>query len=398
MPRKYKDGILNGLTYLASSVGIFILLFIIGFVLVRGYQVLSLDFILGTYKAEPTWVKIETTSNTEFKRPIDLDNEIAWSSKWGVGFLETRDQNKKEVLLINYIHVDSPLQNGGIRYTSSSESGRTEDTVSLPEEISITAYFTNFRMPTKHASDLVEYFEQSDSLFIEVTVPAGGIRGSLISTIIMIGITLVIAIPFGICIALYFTEYARKNQVLLILRSMIDMLAGVPSIVYGIVGVLLFFRIFPIGGDKGGYSILGGALTLVAILLPVIIRSTEEALLTVPKELRQGSLALGANQYQTIFKIVLPSALPGILTALLLSIGRIIGESAALILVSGTIINDTPAIREGGATLAVHIWKEMAGEQPNIQVASAISLLIIIIVLVLNLLVKFTTRHLKSID
>ena len=160
-------------------------------------------------------------------------------------------------------------------------------------------------------------------------------------------------------------------------------------------GNVVVLSLLPLGGADGGYTILGGALTMVVILLPVIIRSTEEALMTVPQDLRQGSLALGANQTQTILKIVIPSALPGILTAVLLSIGRIIGESAALILVSGTVINDRPRLNQGGATLAVAIWKEMAGEQPNIRVAASISVLIIIIVLILNVLVKLTSRRLK---
>lgn len=396
MHRRVKDLILESLTYLASSIGILILALIIGFVVVKGYKVLSFDFIFGQYKAEPTWVKVEKENEITFERPVDLNEEVVWSETWGIGLLETRNRDKKPVILIDYIHQDSPLQEGAIKYTSSSESGRTDRVINIPKGIAISAYYTTFRMPAKEANKVVESIDASEELFVEVTVPAGGIRGSVITTFMMIIVTLIFALPLGIFIALYLTEYAKKNKLMLLMRSMIDMLAGVPSIVYGIVGVLLFFRYFPLGGERGGYTILGGSLTLVAILLPVIIRATEESLKAVPQELRHASLALGANRAQTIFKIIIPSAIPGILTAILLSIGRIVGESAALILVAGTVINDSPSLREGGASLAVHIWKEMSGEQPNIEVAAAISILIIIIVLLLNVLVKLSTRYLNK--
>lgn len=393
--RRIYDYTLNGLTYLASSLGTLILILIIGFIFRYGFQLLSFDLIFGTYAAKPTWVKFEEAPIQSFSRPEDIAEDIYWSNKWGIGIKETRNRDHLKVIVVEYIHKDSPIKKGGLKYDNSSESGRTNKKLQVSEGITITAYYEAFRRPAGQIENVINHINSSDELFLELTVPAGGIRGAIITTLMMIAISLSLAIPFGVVIAVYFTEYAKKNKWTLIMRSLIDMLAGVPSIVYGIVGMLLFFRYFPLSGNQGGYTILGGALTLVVILLPVIIRSTEEALLTVPRSLREGSLALGANQTQTIFKIVLPSALPGILTAILLSIGRIIGESAALILVSGTMINDHPRLTEGGATLAVAIWREMAGEQPNIHLAASISVLIIIIVLILNILVKLTSRRLK---
>jgi phosphate transport system permease protein len=396
MDRRIKDLILQSLTYFASILGILILVLIIGFVFIRGFKVLSFDFIFGQYKSVPTWVNIEEDTTQTFDRPADLEEGSYWSKKWGIGLIETRNRDKKKVTLINYIHEDSPLNKGAIKYTNSDETGRTDTVVTIQTGIELSRYKLDFPRPAGNAGNVIEAIDASDNLFIEVTVPAGGIRGSILTTLMMIGVTLLLALPFGIAIALYLHEYAKKNRVMFIMRSMIDMLTGVPSIVYGIVGVLLFFRVFPLGGQGGGYTILGGALTLVAILLPVVIRATEEALRAVPQELRHASLALGANRTQTIFKIVIPSAVPGILTATLLSIGRIIGESAALILVAGTAVNDSPTLRTGGTTLAVHIWKEMSGEQPNVSVAAAISILIIFIVLLLNILVKISSRYLNK--
>ena len=129
------------------------------------------------------------------------------------------------------------------------------------------------------------------------------------------------------------------------------------------------------------------------ILLPIIIRSVQESLKTVPNSLRMASLSLGATQTQTIFKVVLPSAISGILTATLLAISRVIGESAALIYTMSTFVNDAPTYKTGGTSLAVHIWSLMSADQPNFELASAISIIILLIVLTLNLLVKTISRR-----
>ena len=175
----------------------------------------------------------------------------------------------------------------------------------------------------------------------------------------------------------------------------IETLTGVPSIVYGLMGVSVLFPITRAFGATTT-NILLGSLTMAIILLPTIIRSTEEALLVVPNSLRDASLSLGANQSQTIFKVVLPCAVPGILTGVLLSIGRVIGESAALIYTMGTFINDSPTLLSQGTSLAVHIWSVMSGEQPNFELASAISIIILIFVLCLNIIVKLLSKRLNK--
>ncbi|MPM87741.1 Phosphate transport system permease protein PstA [bioreactor metagenome] len=157
-------------------------------------------------------------------------------------------------------------------------------------------------------------------------------------------------------------------------------------------GVTVLFPITQLLGATTTSILLGG-LTMSIILLPTIIKSTEEALIVVPQSLRDGSLSLGATKSQTIFKVVLPCAINGILTGILLSIGRVIGESAALIYTMGTFINDSPSLLSQGTSLSVMIWSFMSGEQPNFQLASAISIIILIIVLVLNFVVKAIAKR-----
>lgn len=227
-------------------------------------------------------------------------------------------------------------------------------------------------------------------MFIQTT--GGGIRGSIISTCYLLLVSLVIAIPVGVASAIYLNEYARKSKFNMMLRSGIETLTGVPSIVFGLMGVTVLFPVTQLFGATTTSILLGG-LTMSIILLPTIIRSTEEALLVVPQHLRDASLSVGANQSQTIFKIVLPCAVPGILTGVLLGIGRVIGESAALIYTMGTFINDSPTLLSQGTSLAVQIWSIMSGEQPNYELACAISIIILFFVLILNFAVKIISKR-----
>ena len=201
-----------------------------------------------------------------------------------------------------------------------------------------------------------------------------------------------IALPIGIASAVYLNEYAKKSKFNMLLRSGIETLTGVPSIVFGLMGVTVLFPVTQVFGATTTSILLGG-LTMAIILLPTIIRSTEEALLVVPQHLRDASLSVGANQSQTIFKIVLPCAVPGILTGVLLGIGRVIGESAALIYTMGTFINDSPTLLSQGTSLAVQIWSIMSGEQPNYELACAISIIILVFVLILNFAVKVISKR-----
>lgn len=199
---------------------------------------------------------------------------------------------------------------------------------------------------------------------------------AIINTILMIVLTLVIAIPIGVITTIYLTEYSKRNNLLIrIIRITTETLSGIPSIIYGLFGYI-FFVIFM----KFDYSLLSGALTLPIMILPIIIRTTEEALLAVPNSYREGSYGLGAGKIRTIFKIVLPAAFQGIFAGIILSIGRIVGESAALIYTAGTVPKIASSLLSSTRTLSVHmysLWSE--GLYTNEAYATAVVLLIIVI-------------------
>jgi phosphate transport system permease protein len=185
--------------------------------------------------------------------------------------------------------------------------------------------------------------------------------------------------------AIYLQEYAAKSNLSRILGLAVDTLAGIPSIIYGLFGLLLFCRVLNLG-----QSIIAGGLTLSIMILPVIIRTTEEALKTVPVSFREGSLSLGATKFQTIVHAVLPPALPGILTAAILAVGRVVGESAPVLFTVGIAINLPKSIFETGRTLTIHLYyltKEAVGPDDFAYAFTAAAVLIILI-LVINTAVK----------
>lgn len=212
-----------------------------------------------------------------------------------------------------------------------------------------------------------EYNSENVSLF-----PA------LINTVVMTALSLIIAVPLGVFSAIYLVEYAKRgNKIVGLIRLTAETLSGIPSIVYGLFGFLLFVTAF-----SWGYSLLAGAFTLVIMILPVIMRTTEEALKAVPDTFREGSFGLGAGKLRTVFKIVLPSAVPGILAGVVLSVGRIVGETAALIYTAGTVAQIPSGLLGSGRTLAVHmyaLWSE--GLNTNQSYATAVVLLIIVVIL-----------------
>ncbi|MGM9644918.1 MAG: phosphate ABC transporter permease subunit PstC [Eubacteriales bacterium] len=204
---------------------------------------------------------------------------------------------------------------------------------------------------------------------------------AIITTLYAVAISLLIAVPIGIMTAIFLNEYAKRGNILVrIIRSAIDILAGVPSIVYGLFGMIAFV---PLLGGSG--SILSGSLTVSIMLLPTIVRSTEESLKSVADSMREGSLALGAGKLRTIFKIVLPSALPGILSAVILSMGRVISESAPFLYTMGSVITAVPkGIMDSGASLAVALY-QLSGEGWYINEAYATAVVLIVLVLALNI-------------
>lgn len=175
---------------------------------------------------------------------------------------------------------------------------------------------------------------------------------ALINTLLMTFLSLLLAVPAGIGAAIYLVEYARRgNRLVSLIRVTAETLSGVPSIVYGLFGLLFFVSYL-----GWGYSLLAGAFTLTIMILPLIMRTTEEALLAVPLSYREGSYALGAGRLRTIFRIVLPAAAPGILSGILLSVGRIVGESAALLYTASTLTEVPRSLFDSARTLAVHMY------------------------------------------
>ena len=201
---------------------------------------------------------------------------------------------------------------------------------------------------------------------------------ALINTILMTALSLVIAVPLGIFAAIYLVEYARRgNKIVEIVRITAETLTGIPSIVYGLFGFLLFGVAL-----KWGYSMLGGALTLAIMILPTIMRTTEEALKSVPDSYREGSFGLGAGRLRTVFQVVLPSAVPGILAGVILAVGRIVGETAALMYTAGTVAGIPANIMGSARTLSVHMYVlTNEGLYTNQSYATAVVLLVIVVLI-----------------
>ncbi len=230
-------------------------------------------------------------------------------------------------------------------------------------------------------------FLTTASSFLKGTI---GIAGNIVNTLMIIVITLLIATPVGVGSAIYLSEYARPGKLVAVIEFTTETLSGIPSIIYGLFGMMFFGKIW-------GYSILTGALTLTIMVLPLITRNTQEALKTVPASYRQGSLGIGATKWYMIRTVLLPSAIPGIITGIILAIGRIVGESAALLFTAGS--DDKLAksmadffgkVFESGGTLTIELYLRMSkGEYP---VAFGIGCVLLMIVLLINAATKILTK------
>ena len=218
---------------------------------------------------------------------------------------------------------------------------------------------------------------------------SNGIRDIIVGTLAMVGLTLVIAVPIGVLAAIYMGEYAKKGKVLTTIRFCVESLAGIPSILYGLFGYTFFAIQLAFG-----FSLLSSALTLAIMVLPVIIRSTEEALFTVPYSYREGSLALGASKLTTLFRVILPSAIPGILSAIILSMGRVMGETAAVYYTAGTMARVPSSVFSSTRSLAVHLYL-LVKEGLESGDAFATATILIVIVVGLNALANFIAKRLS---
>ena len=230
------------------------------------------------------------------------------------------------------------------------------------------------------------------SLFaLEYTSENASLMPALINTVIMTGLSLVIAVPVGIFSAIFLVEYAgRGNRFVAVIRLTTETLQGIPSIVYGLFGMLFF-----VNTCGWGFSLLAGAFTLSIMVLPLIMRSTEEALKSVPDSYREGSFGLGAGKLRTVFKIVLPSAVPGILAGVILAIGRIVGETAALIYTAGTVAQVPSNVFGSGRTLAVHMYN-LSSEGLYMDQAYATAVILLVLVVGINTLSGVVAKKLTK--
>jgi len=233
----------------------------------------------------------------------------------------------------------------------------------------------------------------SFSFVFSLNAPRGfSLMPMIVNTSIIVALTLAISVPLGIGAAIYLNEYANVNSKLVrLVRASIETLSGIPSIIYGLFGFL--FYVIVLGWT---WSLQAGIFTVAIMILPIIIRSTEEALKAVPMSLRMGSYALGAGKFYTIRKVVLPTAINGILASIILSIGRLVGETAALMLTAGTLLNMPESLRSSGATLSVFMYL-ITVEHGDMERAYATAIILMSLVLALNLAANFVARKLKKV-
>lgn len=215
---------------------------------------------------------------------------------------------------------------------------------------------------------------------------------AIINTLLMTILSLLIAAPFGIFAAIYLAEYARRgNRLVGVVRLTAETLAGIPSIVYGLFGMIFF--VFAL---KWNLSLLSGAFTLAIMILPLIMRTTEEALLSVPDSYREGSFGLGAGRLRTVFAIVLPSAIPGILAGIILAIGRVVGETAALIFTAGTVAEVPSSVFDSTRTLAVHMYS-LSSEGLYMDQAYATAVVLLVLVMAINAFSNWVAKRIKKV-
>ncbi|MCD6567454.1 MAG: phosphate ABC transporter permease PstA [Dehalococcoidia bacterium] len=234
------------------------------------------------------------------------------------------------------------------------------------------------------------------SLEFLLTSPEGGLSGEggifscIVATLWLIAITMAILIPLGIGAAIYLAEYAPDSKFTRLIRYSVDLLAGVPSIVFGLFGFAVFVMALHLS-----YSILAGALTLVCLLLPFLVRSAEEAIRTVPQEQREAALSLGATRWQTIVHVIMPAALPGIITGIILCVGGAVAESACLYVTMGGSAAMPTSLLSGGRTLAVHVFY-LAMETNALDKALATGAVLIILIFIINLSTRWLSQRLQA--
>lgn len=381
-------------TYFSSIFIVVVLGAIIIYILVTGSSAFSLKLLTDDYAEVLNTITVTYDENLTFANPNISDSYFI--GRYGICVADSVDTANEDCVIVTWIADNSPLKkadktNGDGTY--EVEVGDRLDTIRYKTDSNSTKVIG----ANKGAEALAEALDSAAIINqMQCKTSGGGARGSLITTLYLILLTLVISLPIGIIASIFLTQYARDGIIKTIITTMIDMTSGIPSIIFGFCGALIFIPFCDATFKTSGYSILAGAFTMTIILLPTIIKTVSESLMVIPRSFTMASLALGASKTQTVFKVILPNAIPGILTATLLSIGRIIGESAALIFVMGSSIQDDISVTKASTSLAVHIWSIMSGESPNYGAAAAIGIFILIVVLVLSILIKLISKKINK--
>lgn len=378
MNQKMKDTITTGLVYGSSFLTVAVLILILGFIFINGIPNISMHFLTSNYEDKTMYVNIPVMDeiNTRENPAASLGISVKLDEKNRV-IIDKIESNSTVKEAVDMNGDSSKLKKGDI--ISKIDMTDLEEVWERGDEQQIFSTFSNSLNQAKN-----------QIVRLKITRIGGGIIPMLVTTVYMILLSLLVAAPIGIFSAIYLNEYAKQGKLVTLIRFAIQNLSGIPSIIYGLFGSIFFVQVC-----KMSYSILAGALTIAIILLPVIISTTEETLKAIPKGYRESSLGLGATKLQTISKIILPNALPGILVAVILSIGRIVGESAALLLTAGTVASIPTAFtgsKASGATLTIKAYTALK-EQGNIKEACAIGVVLIVLIIVLNLLSKIMTNR-----
>ncbi|MDP4109189.1 MAG: phosphate ABC transporter permease PstA [Bacillota bacterium] len=379
MSRKTRDKLISAVTVVAAFISAATLLVIIGFILKTGLPVLSPDFLTGEYNPKTSYLDIKKAPRA-FIAEKTADGDI-FIREFGITLKQTKDKEGKTAFTVTGIKSGSPA----LEATDAAHNKRPLKTGSVITKIGKTGT-EGLSIPA--AADLFK--NAGDKLRIKAVIPGGGIYPMIIATLLTILLSLGIVMPVGVCAAIYLVEYARGGRVIEIIRFATECLSGIPSILFGLFGMLFFVKYLNIG-----QSILAGSLTLSILLLPTVIRTTEETLKTIPQSYKEGSYGLGASKLQTLCRIVLPGALPGILVAVILSTGRIVGESAALLFTAGTFANTPKSVLDSAATMTVRAYVEVK-EYGNVNMACGIGVILIAIVLTLNLSSRFILNRLNE--
>ena len=381
MSRKLKDNLLTGLIWLSAAFSVGILIMIIVFIFSNGWSKISWDFLLNNYESQTQYVNI--SSDQSYIEPSSLSSDALFSENLGIAIEANEDGYE-----VIWIDENSPVK---LAKNNAGEAFPIKKGYQL-EQVNSDSSRLKINHKTK-GSEIIEALNESDDLILKVVSPGGGIFPMIISTLMLILVALLFSAPVGILAAIYLVEYAKPGKLVNMIRFATEVLSGIPSVVYGLFGMLIFANTL-----KLGMSILSGGLTLMILLLPTMMRTTEEALKAVPVSYREASYGLGANKIQTLSKVILPSAIPGILVGVILSIGRTIGESAALLFTVGTFaklpINPTSgnlSLFETGTSLTVRAYVEVK-ESGNIEMAAAIGIVILMIVFTLNLISRLISK------